>query len=270
MAVQTPAPRRTTASRRTATTTGAGRSSTRSAGAPAARSTARRTVSTTARQSKQVAAVTAGEGQSVAGEAKARGQEVARLARSQSEAVVRNAGADARELTGSIKAQAAEVRDELATQTRALTDEARTRVSEQAHVQVRRAADGLVKLARSTETLAGCATGEAAAFRDYLSQGAEKIYGAADRVHGVADEVQAGDFEAIIDDVRAFARRRPVAFLLGAAVAGFGVGRLVRASGADDGTTDAQVSLPAGPPRAAGTPGRPSVAANGSTGRAIR
>ena len=138
-------------------------------------------------------------------------------------------------------------------------------------MQVRRAADGLVKLARSTETLAGCANGEVAAFRDYLSQGAERIYGAADRVHGVADdEVQAGDFEAIIDDVRAFARRRPVAFLLGAAVAGFGVGRLVRASGADDETTDAQVSLPATRPRAARTPGRPSTAANGSTGRAIR
>lgn len=192
------------------------------------------------------------------------------MARSQGEAVVRNAGADARQLTGSIKAQAAEVRDELAHQTRALTDEARTRVSEQAHVQVRRAADGLVKLARGTEALAGCATGEADPFRDYLSQGAERIYGAADRVHGVADEVQAGDFEAIIDDVRAFARRRPAAFLLGAAVAGFGVGRLVRASNAADDEAEAEASAPATRPRASATRRRTPAAENGSTTRAAR
>ncbi|MEO7836696.1 MAG: hypothetical protein ABIS21_03515 [Acidimicrobiales bacterium] len=46
--------------------------------------------------------------------------------------------------------------------------------------------------------------------------------------------MQAGEFEALVGELRSFARQRPAAFLLGAAVAGFGVGRIVRVSGADD------------------------------------
>jgi hypothetical protein len=50
--------------------------------------------------------------------------------------------------------------------------------------------------------------------------------------------------EGVLDDVRSFARRRPGVFLLGAGIAGFAVGRLVR------GAKDAPTSRP-GPSRAA-------------------
>ena len=225
MPTQTTPPKRATRGPATA------RSSARSPGSgPRSTGSARQVASTSARQGKRVASATANESQRVADQAKSRSQDVARVAKSQTKAVARSASADAKELTGTIKSQATEVRAELANQTRALVDEARSRTAEQAHVQVRRAADGLSKLARSTETLASCATGDAEAFRDYLTSGAEKIHSAAERIHGLADDVEAGEFEALLDDVRGFARRRPAAFLMVAAVAGFGVGRFVRAS----------------------------------------
>ena len=211
--------------------------------------------------------MTAGESQRVAGEAKARSQEVARITRHQSKAVARSASADARELSDTIKSQALEVRDELTTQTRALAEEARLRLGMQAHVQVRRAADGLSKLARSTEKLAGLATDEASGFQDYLIQGAEKINSAAGRVHGLADDVEAGEFEAIVDDLRGFARRRPVAFLTAAAVAGFGIGRIVRTSTDDSDEEDGTEAAPI--PRMAAR-SRRSPAPSSAGGRAER
>lgn len=253
MAMQASPPQRATASRRTVAepkavgTTSAQRPSTRSPGtAPRRTASARQVASTSARQGKKVTEVTAGESQRVAGEAKARSQEVARVARKQTKAVARSAGADARELTDTIKSQALEVRDELTTQTRALAEEARVRLGMQAHTQVRRAADGLSKLGRSTEKLAGLATDEASGLQEYLFQGANKINSAAERVQGLADDVEAGEFEAIVDEVRGFARRRPMAFLTVAALAGFGVGRIVRTSTDDteegDGTEAALLS----------------------------
>jgi hypothetical protein len=75
---------------------------------------------------------------------------------------------------------------------------------------------------------------------NFLSQGADKLYEVADKVYGLADDVESGDLdiESIVTDVQRFARRRPAVFLLTAAVAGFGVGRVVRSSTADGDTAD--------------------------------
>ena len=52
----------------------------------------------------------------------------------------------------------------------------------------------------------------------------------------VADEIELRGVDGLVDEVSAFARRNPTAFMVGAAVAGFGIGRILRASaaGSDD------------------------------------
>lgn len=225
MAVQSSAPRRATASKRTAgSTTGARRSSARAGTGAASR----------VKKSKDAAALTAGEGQRVASTAKVRSQALARTARSQGREVARTASRDAGQLTTTVKAQATQVREELTVQSRAVLDEAKARVAEQAHVHVRRAGDGLTKLAKGTRALAEGAPGEDAGLGGYLFQGAEKISAAADRLYGLADDVEAGDLDRLLDDVQTFARRRPAAFVIGAAVAGFGIGRVLRTPSEDD------------------------------------
>jgi len=136
-------------------------------------------------------------------------------------------------------------------------------------VQVRRAAEGISKLARGTETLAAHASGEASGFGEYLSSGADRLHSAAERIYGLADEVEAGELEAVLDDVRDFARRKPAVFLTAAALAGFGIGRLVRAT-KDSEDDDAELeTTPARQPRRV-TAGRPAVAADADAVRTER
>jgi hypothetical protein len=51
---------------------------------------------------------------------------------------------------------------------------------------------------------------------------------AADRAHGAASWLEQREPADLLDEVRNFARRRPGAFLIGAAVAGLAAGRLTR------------------------------------------
>jgi hypothetical protein len=75
---------------------------------------------------------------------------------------------------------------------------------------------------------------------------ADGFYGAADRVYSVAEDFQVRGVSGVLEDVQSFARRRPGAFLLGAAVIGFGVGRYVKAEAAE--RRELQDSEPALPP----------------------
>ena len=68
----------------------------------------------------------------------------------------------------------------------------------------------------------------------YVSNAADAVYDAADRLYSLASDIDSRGLSAVLDDLQAFARRRPGAFLVGAAVAGFGIGRAVRASSGDD------------------------------------
>jgi hypothetical protein len=53
---------------------------------------------------------------------------------------------------------------------------------------------------------------------------------AAGKVTDVAERVEARGVEGALDDMKSFARRRPGVFLLGAGIAGFATGRLLRAA----------------------------------------
>jgi hypothetical protein len=128
------------------------------------------------------------------------------------------------------KEQAQNVVGEATRQARDLVGEARMQVRDQAGTQKGRAVDGLRTLADELDQMAqqGGQSGMAT----------EVARQAAQRAHGLADHLDRHEAAELLEQVRAYARRRPVAFLAGAAVLGVLAGRMTRglaSSGDDDG-----------------------------------
>lgn len=154
--------------------------------------------------------------------AKERGGEVAEHARDRG-----------REVAGTAQQEAGRVVDEARVQAGNVLQEAREELQAQADDQTHRASDALSGLGERVQALAEGRPEEAGPIGDY----AQSI---ANQVQDVADRVEELGFDGVIEETQRFARRRPGAFLLGAAVAGFAASRLGR------GAKDAQERT--GPP----------------------
>ncbi len=130
--------------------------------------------------------------------------------------------------------QAKEVAHETQRQAQDLLHQGRQQLRHQTVAQQQKAASGLSSLAQELRGLAdGSSQGAPGPARDLLQQ-------ASGYVDRFADRLQNREPADLLDDVRAFARRRPGAFLLGAAVAGVLAGRLtsgVKAAHSDDSST---------------------------------
>ena len=203
-----------------------------SKGAPAR--PARSTGKTAAKAGSRVGSRAAEEGQQVASKAADEAQAVASTAQEKGQAVVGVAARQARQVKATAKEQADQVRGEVVDQAQTLAEEARSQLESQAHAQSRRLADALSGLGDEVLALAEGRPDEADMLLPYVSNAADAVYDVADRVYTLATDIDEQGLAAVLDDVQAFARRRPGAFLLGAAVVGFGVGRAVRASKGDD------------------------------------
>lgn len=157
------------------------------------------------------------------------------------------------------KEQAKDVASEVSTQARDLVGELKTQVRDQSLSQrdrvsgtLRQFGDDLDEMNRSTAS-SGLAS-------DLASQAASK----AREFSAFLDGHEPGD---LIEEIRAFARRRPGAFLLGAAVAGVIAGRLTRgavASNSSDTAAGAGRGYQTSRPAPGTTPA--SVAAESRTG----
>lgn len=122
--------------------------------------------------------------------------------------------------------RAGEVTQEAMDQARDLLLEAREQIDAQASSQAQRLGTSLRRLAEELDDMRR---------RGETGGPAARLVGeAAELSHQAADFFDGREFGEIVDDVRAFARRRPTGFLLGAAGLGMLVGRLAR------GTRDAQ------------------------------
>jgi hypothetical protein len=145
--------------------------------------------------------------------------------------------------------QAGQVAQEAKRQARDLLGEVRGQAMEQARTGQQNAADSIRSLAGELHEMADNGERHGTA--------SELAGQAADRLGGVANWIGAREPGDLVDEVRRFARRRPGAFLLGAAVAGVLVGRLTRGAvdaqrdtGSDRDrypTTDATATLPTMP-----------------------
>lgn len=147
---------------------------------------------------------------------------------------VKQAGSEVADTaTGQVK----EVAEEAGRQARDLLNETRGQVREQARAGQQKAAEGLSTIAEDLRKMAD-EGGESGIAGELARQVSE-------RVHGVASWLQQQEPDELLDEVRNWARRRPGAFLLGAAVAGVVAGRVTggviaaqRPSSAEPSTAD--------------------------------
>src|SRR5829696_2637140 len=147
--------------------------------------------------------------------------------------VAEGAKLEASQVTETTKAQARQVKDEVTTQARGLVDQAKTELRDQGRTQADHAAQAIRRVGDQATALADGRVDEAGPVADYVRQ-------AGQRAGQVADHLDQRGVEGVLDDVQDFARRRPGAFLLGCAAAGFVTGRLIRggAASSGDGASD--------------------------------
>ena len=176
------------------------------------------------RATRQAASTAAGETARVASTAVTSGQEVAR-----------SASQDVKELAATVKEQAGELTGEFRDQALQLVDEAKSLLQSRADSQTEKLAEGLRRLGNKAGAVAQGWPNEESSVRQYVWQLAEKLDQA-------ADEIELRGIDGLVDEVQGFARRNPTAFIVGAAVLGFGVGRVIRAgSGGGDEVTGDEV-----------------------------
>lgn len=133
------------------------------------------------------------------------------------------AAAEAGRVARTGKAEASAVADEAASQAKDLYAQTKTELSEQATVQQERLAGGLRSLGDELSTMADGVEGP--------GLGADLVREASTRLSGVASWLGDRDPAALLEDIMAYARRKPGTFIAIAAVAGLVAGRLVRALG---------------------------------------
>jgi hypothetical protein len=150
------------------------------------------------------------------------------VAREQATEIGRTTGAAGQRVASSAAEQAGQVGQEARRQARDLLGQARGQVTEQARNGQQQATDGLRSLAEELHEMAdgGQQQGPAS---DLAKQ-------AADKLGELAEWLSRREPGDLVQEVRALARRRPGAFLLGAAAAGVLAGRLTR--GAVDANRD--------------------------------
>jgi hypothetical protein len=148
------------------------------------------------------------------------GQPTTQVARDEATEVGRTAADAGRQVAGTAAEQAANVAQEVKTQARDLVGEARGQVQDQARAGQQKAADGIRALSQELREMAD-GSQQSGTVSEVARQAAER----ADRLADWLGRREPGD---LVEEVRSFARRRPGAFLLGAAVAGVVVGRLTR------------------------------------------
>ena len=198
-----------------------------------ARRSTRATGRTAARSGSRVGNLAAGESRRVASRAGDEAQDVAATVQEKGQQLTGLASRQARRVRGTALDQGSRVSGEVVEQGRTVVAEARTQLQDQANTQSRRLADALSQLGDEVRALADGRPEQASTVRPYVSNAADAVYDAADRVYGLAQDIDTRGLTGVLDDVQSFARRRPAAFLVGAALAGFGIGRAVRASSSD-------------------------------------
>jgi hypothetical protein len=161
--------------------------------------------------------------------------------------------------------QTADVVGEAARQARDLLGETRDQVRTQAETQTRRLAENVRSLAGEITTMASRSEQQGPA--------TEVAHQLAGKVDALASYLDGTTPEAVLDDLRTFARRKPGLFLLGAGAVGFLAGRMVKGATASGDTASTGTGLRTGLGTADGAPldgitlpaGTPTVTASPAT-----
>ena len=165
----------------------------------------------------------------VASEATDEARDVASSAAERGGALAQEAKQDARQLVGAVRERASDVTGELATQSRSVLQDATRQLQEQTGAGALRLANGFRELGEEAQALAEGRPQDAPRLEPYVYSAADALYGAAEGLYTLASDIENRGVGSVLGDLQDFARRRPGAFLLGAAAAGFGVARMVKA-----------------------------------------
>ena len=133
------------------------------------------------------------------------------------------ARAEARSVGEKTKAEVTEVGDEAKYQAKRLAGEARERARERADDQLARTGSTLKKVSEELRSMAEASSDGDGYLAGMARDGATVL-------DDMAGRFQDGGLDRAMEDVRQFARRRPVVFLAGAFAVGVGLGRLTRAT----------------------------------------
>jgi len=143
------------------------------------------------------------------------------IARQEGEQVAADAREQAEEVAATARQSAAEVTEEAKHQAIDLAEDARRQLHDQARQQTDHLGAAIQDLGHKLHALADGRTEETGQVGEYTDRIADQV----DRIGGRVQEL---GFDGTVDELQRFARRRPGAFLLGAAAAGFAVSRLGR------------------------------------------
>jgi hypothetical protein len=164
-----------------------------------------------------------------------------------------NAGQTAKEATAQVVTTATEQAKDVAAETKRqakdLIGQAGTQVTEQAGAQKEKAVGGLRSIADELRSMAEGNGAQSGMAGDLARQ-------AADKAHEFAGWLEQRDPGSLLEEIRQLARRKPGAFLLGAALAGVAAGRLTRGAVAanDSATSSGGTVVPAGSSMPTATP----------------
>ncbi len=193
---------------------------------------------TAAQQGKEVAGTAAEQGKEVAGTAAEQGKEVAGTAAEQGKEVVQTAAAGAQEVAGEAVREIKDVARTATDEARRLVDQTTGELKSQASTQTDRIAEGLHSLSSQLQRAASGQPLEDGPVRDLAKQ-------AGSTVDDLARRLSDGGIEGVGRDVSDFARRRPGAFLAGAATLGFLAGRVLRGAQAASQDSGSDRNVPA-------------------------
>ncbi|SCE16334.1 hypothetical protein GA0115261_1034710 [Streptomyces sp. OspMP-M43] len=134
------------------------------------------------------------------------------------------------DVAGTVREQAAEVTGEATARAQDVIGELRSQLEDQARSQTQRLADNIRRLADDLHGMSRNGDSDSSAV------GAVKQI--ADRGHQAASRLEDRGPDGLLGDLQGFGRRRPGAFLAGAALAGFATARLAKGAKAADGAED--------------------------------
>lgn len=173
------------------------------------------------------------------------------VAKQEASNVAQSASGALQQVTSTAKDQAAGVAWEAKEHARNLVGETRDQVSQQAGAQKDKAVSSLRSLADELQMIADGEGGASGIATQLARQASDTTH----KVAGFLEEREPGD---LLDDLTSLARRRPGAFLLGAAVAGVAAGRLTKGLTSSSGQGDSP-AYPSRGPRTAAAIDMPSV-----------
>jgi len=169
-----------------------------------------------------------------------RGQQVAGVAKEQAGAVKDTAVERGQQVVETAKDEVGRVTAQASGQAKDLLNQGRQQLSEQLSSQQQKLGSLVHSFADELGTMAS-KSDKSGPITDLAYQGSR-------RIGALAHQLETGQPSELLEQVRNFARRRPMAFLLGSALAGVVVGRLSRSLAAeaqDNKVADQTAALPA-------------------------